>query len=191
MTATPLPQLDQMKDILDLKDIHAWDVRWVWALGASLLLILLLVIVRSLWKNRKKKPAAPAIPLTPLQAALKKLDDLVNSRLVESGQVRRFYFGLSDLFREFIERELEIPACEATLEELRPKLKTSAWLNPDQTREATGLLELADMAKFARYVPPREEIVGSVKACRSWVTQVAEQRQKALAESLQQKAAGG
>jgi len=181
--ATPLPQVEQMTDILDLKDIHAWDLRWVYALAASFLLILVFLLIRSLWKRPRKAKEASKIPLTPLEAALKKLDDLVQSRLVESGQTRRFYFGLSDLFREFIERELEIPACEATLEELRPKLRTCPWLNPDQAREANNILELADMAKFAQFVPPRDEIVGSVKRVRAWVTQTAEARQRALAEA--------
>jgi hypothetical protein len=181
--ATPLPSVDQMSDILDLKDIHAWDLRWIWALGASLLLILLFLLLRSWWRRPRAPKQAAAIRLTPIEAALKKLDELVASRLVESGQVRRFYFGLSDLFREFLERELEIPACEATLEELRPKLRSSPWLQPDQSREAVELLELADMAKFAQFVPSREEIVGSVRRTRAWVTQVAEQRQRALAEA--------
>ena len=189
--ATPLPQLDQMTDILDLKDIQPWDVRWVWALLASLAAIALFLLIRSIWRRPRQAKAEAGVPLTPLQAALKKLDELVNSRLAESGQVRRFYFSLSDLFREFIEREMEIPACEATLEELRPKLKVSPWLNPDQIREAIGLLELADLAKFAQYVPPREEIVRSVKSCRAWVTQVAEQHQRAMAETLRQEEAKG
>ncbi|MFO1462203.1 MAG: hypothetical protein U1F66_00330 [bacterium] len=180
---TPLPQLEQMTDILDLKDIHPWDLRWLWALAASFVLIVVFLLLRSLWKRPRKAKAAPAPPLTPLEAALKKLDELVQSRLVESGQVRRFYFGLSDLFREFIERELEIPACEATLEELRPKLRASPWLDSEQSREAIGLLELADMAKFAQFVPPREEIVNSVKRCRAWVTQTAERHQLAAAQS--------
>ena len=127
--------------------------------------------------------------MTPLQTALKKLDELVNSRLAESGQVRRFYFSLSDLFREFVERELEIPACEATLEELRPKLKASPWLSPDEIRESIGLLELADLAKFAQYVPPREELISSVKLARVWMTRIAEHRQRALAEAEARKEA--
>jgi hypothetical protein len=180
---TPLPKLEEMQDILDLKDIQAWDLRWVWGIAISLGLILAFFLGRALWR-RLRRPAAEDAgpPLTPEQRALKKLDELVNSRLVESGQVRRFYFGLSDLFREFIEGELEIPACEATLEELRPALKASPWLEADQMREANWLLELADMAKFAQFVPPRDEILQSVKLSRTWIQRVAGHRAKVLAE---------
>ena len=180
---TPLPKIEEMQDILDLKDIQAWDLRWVWGIAISLGLILAFFLGRALWR-RRRRPAAEELgpPLTPEQRALKKLDELVNSRLVESGQIRRFYFALSDLFREFIEAELEVPACEATLEELRPALKASPWLDVEQVREANWLLELADMAKFAQFVPPREEILKSVKVARTWIQRVAGYRAKVLVE---------
>ncbi len=102
------------------------------------------------------------------------------SRLVEGGQVRRFYFQLSDLFREFVEHELRLKAQEATLEELRPMFRDSLDLNNEEKREANWLLEMADLAKFARYVPPKEDIVQSVKVCRVWMTRLAERRHAAL-----------
>lgn len=180
---TPLPKLEEMQDILDLKDIHAWDLRWVWGIAISIGLILAFFLGRALWR-RLRRPAGEDLgpPLTPQERALKRLEELVNSRLVESGQVRRFYFGLSDLFRGFIEDELEIPACEATLEELRPALKASPWLDNGQVRDAHWLLELSDMAKFAQFVPPREEILKSVKLTRTWIQSVAAHRAKVLAE---------
>ena len=180
---TPLPKLEEMTDILDLKDIQAWDLRWIWGIAISLGLILAFFAARALWR-RLRRPAEEGAgpPLTPEQRALKRLEELVHSRLVESGQIRRFYFGLSDLFREFIEGELEIPACEATLEELRPALKASPWLDVEQVRDANWLLELSDMAKFAQFVPPREEILKSVKLARTWIQAVAAYRAKVLAE---------
>ncbi|HCU24549.1 MAG TPA: hypothetical protein DF383_05985 [Deltaproteobacteria bacterium] len=190
MTPSPLPKPEQMTDILDLKDIAAWDLRWVWALLASFAFLMMILALRRWWKKSRRNNKEIAVPLTPLEAALKKLDELVNSRLAESGQVRRFYFGLSDLFREFIERELKIPACEATLEELRPKLHSCRDLDSRQIQQAAGLLELADMAKFAKLIPPPGEIAQSVQECRSWMTELAEARERAEAERLQAAKAG-
>lgn len=171
----PLPKLENMTDILDIKGVPGVDLLWVWVLAFSLLASILGYAAYRFWKKHRER-LPEAARRTPLQIALQKLDDLVTSRLVESGQVRRFYFSLSDLFREFIERELGVKAQEATMEELRVMLKTSPDLSPGDVRDANWLLELADMAKFARFVPPREEIVKSVKTCRVWMTSLAERR---------------
>jgi len=110
---------------------------------------------------------------------------LVASRFLESGQVRRFYFGLSDIFREFIEREIGIMALETTLEELKPALKNSPALEPEEIRQACWFLDLSEMAKFAQYVPPREEIVESVKIVRLWITKVATRREAEREKALE------
>ena len=123
LPATPLPNVDQMTDILDLKGISFWDLRWLWAVAISIVVVIILLLVRRMVKKWLQKPPAPPKPLSPLELANKKLEELVQSRLLETGQVRRFYFGLSELYREFMEGELKLKACEETLEELRPALK--------------------------------------------------------------------
>lgn len=172
-----LPKLEQMTDILDLKEMALWDLRWIWILAASLAGVLLLWLLSSWWRRRKTRAAPAGPPQTPLQAALEALDGLVNSRLIESGQAQRFYYRLSEIFREFIEREMDLPALEATVEELRPQLKKSPDLKGEEAAEAMWLLELADMAKFAKQIPEREDLVKSIKLCRLWMTRVAERRE--------------
>lgn len=178
MTKT-LPTLDQMTDILDIKGVPGVDLLWIWVLAGSLLASALGYLIFHLWKLKRDRPVERPRK-SPLETALEKLDELVTSRLVESGQARRFYFSLSDLFREFIERELGLKAQEATLEELRGMLKDCPEIRYEERRDAIWLLELADMAKFAKFVPSREEIVRSVKVCRLWMIGVAERRAQAL-----------
>ncbi len=180
----PLPKLEEMTDILDLKDLIPWDLRWLWALLISLGAIAVVLLFLSWWRRRGRRPPPPEQAKTPLEAAILKLEELVNSRLIESGQVRRFYFGVSDLFREFIEKELGIAACEETLEELKIQLKKSSEIQPQEYQEAMWLLDLADMAKFAKFVPVKDEIIKSVKVCRVWMVQVAERRAREFQETL-------
>jgi hypothetical protein len=172
-----LPKLEEMTDILDLKEMRIWNLTWAWILLVSIVVILLAFLLYAWWKKRRagKVPAFP--PKTPLQVALEGLDELVNSRLAETGQIRRFYFKLSDIFREFIENELHLMALETTLEELRPKLKKCPDLEGEEANEALWLLELADLAKFAKFVPDREDLVKSVKVCRLWVSALAQRRE--------------
>jgi len=168
-----LPQLNQMTDILDIKGVGGVDLLWVWVLGFSLLASVLGFTIYHFWKYRKQRKP-PVAPKTPLEIALGKLNDLVNSRMLENGQIRRFYFGLSDIFREFIEKEVKITAQEATLEELRPMIRDCRELKPEEKSDALWLLELADMAKFAQYAPPKDDIIRSVKTARIWMSRVAE-----------------
>lgn len=180
----PLPKLEEMTDILDIRGVPALELLWVWILAGSILLSLLGYLLYRWWQARKIRPAFRA-PKTPLQTALEKLDELVNSRLIESGQIRRFYFSLSDIFREFIEREIGIKACEATLEELRPELKCSEQLEAGEVEQAIWFLELAELAKFARFTPSREDIIKSVRICRVWMTQLASRREQQRKSALE------
>jgi hypothetical protein len=184
---TPLPKVEEMKDILDLKGFPIWDLRFVWAILISICILTLAFYVLSWWRRSRARGGAILPPKTALEVALQKLDDLINSRLIEVGQIRRFYFSLSDLFREFIERELGILACEETLEELKPELKKSPDLIPEEVKQAAWLLDLADMAKFAKFVPSKEEILQSVKVCRDWMMEVAKRRLEIQQENLELK----
>lgn len=175
-----LPTLEQMTDILDIKGVPGVDLLWVWVLAGSLLASALGYLIFYLWKRYRERYRGAGPVQSPLEIALQKLDDLVTSRLVESGQVRRFYFSLSDLFREFIEREMALKAQEATLEELRGMLKEAPDVRAEERKDAIWLLELADMAKFAKFIPSRDEIIRSVKVCRLWMIGVAERRAPAL-----------
>ncbi len=180
-----------MTDILDLKDITPMDLSWLWMLLIGLGVLLLVVIAVLLYSFFKKKAAeSQKVILSPLQIALKKLEELTQSGLLESGQVRRFYFGLSELYREFIEKELKIMACETTLEELRPQLKASQELSAEEIRDALWLLELCDMAKFAKWVPPQEDIARSIQLTRSWMTQLAAVKEEKLKQVASQVAGG-
>ena len=187
MTQSP----QNMTDILDLKDMTPLDLSWIWIVLIALAVLLavgLAFLFYSLWK--KRSAASSKVILSPLQIALQKLDELTRSGLLESAQIRRFYFGLSELYREFIEKELKLMACETTLEELRPQLKSSPELSAEDVHDALWLLELGDMAKFAKLEPPPEEIARSIQLTRAWITRVAEAQAAKLKQPALQ-AAGG
>lgn len=172
----PLPKLEEMKDILDLKGIQVWDYTlWFWIVGGLLLLTIILCLVYFWLKRRfRQKEAAP--PPSPLQRALAQLEELLNSDLLKTGNVRGFYFFLSEIFRNFLEEETKILANEATLEELKPLLKTCPDFTQDELAEAFWFLEISDMAKFAKYHPENPEISKSVQSCRSLMETVARRR---------------
>jgi len=154
-----LPTLDQMTDILDIKPIVKVSLLGAWLAGLVLLLLLLFLVYRIL--KKKEKPVAKPAPrriLSPREAALQELEELEALKLVEKGQFRKYYFRLSEILRHFLQEEIQIPAVDATTEEIRPHLKSSKFLNTEETHTVDRILIDMDLVKFAKFIPSPEEI---------------------------------
>lgn len=187
-----LPKLEEMKDILDLKAIEVWDWNLYFLIAIGLLVLLLALWVYRKFFRKKSTEQEVSAPLTPLESALGRLNELAGSGILEAGKVRSFYFSLSEIFRDFFEEETGIQANEATQEELRPLLKKTEELTGEELQEAYWLIELCDLAKFAKYIPEKEEVIKSVKTCRLLITSVAGRREvkRRALEAATQEATG-
>ncbi len=175
--ATPLPKIEEMTDILDLKEFAIWDLGWFWTVLTVALAIFLAWGLYFYFKRHHKKMKDTGPPKTPIEEALERLQELVARGLVEGGQIRQFYFGLSEIFRDFLEQELRISAKEATLQELKPLLKGCQDFTQEELKETYWLLEASDLAKFAKVIPPKEDILRSVKSCRVLMITLARRRE--------------
>jgi hypothetical protein len=154
-----LPTLDQMTDILDIKPIVKISLLWVWIILLVLLALALYAIYRKF--QRKEKPVPVSLPprvYSPREKALRELEALDHSGLIEQGQYRKFYFRLSEIVRRFLEEEISLPAVDATTEEIRPHLRASAVLSQDEIKTMENILVEMDLVKFARYSPLGDEL---------------------------------
>lgn len=156
MNPTKIPSLEEMTDILDIREFTLWDLSFLTYLALGLILLTLLVLGLFLYRRFfRKKTQAP--PLTPLQKALIKLDSLKIPSLSKVEAVRLFYFALSECFRDFLEEEKGLEASEATSEELKPLLKRAKIFTEAHRRDCFEFLETADLAKFGKWPPEKEE----------------------------------
>ncbi len=179
-----------MTDILDIRNPVIWDLRWVWILLVSLLLFLLLYLAYRWWQRRKERRKMVP-PLTPLEKGIGRLEEMIQQKWIEEGRIREFYFALSEIFRDFLEAELGVVTKEATLEELKPRLKAVSELIAQEVNEAMQLLQVADLAKFAKLIPTKEKVFHSYRVCRAWMTKIAERRRQLAEQALQlQKVSG-
>src|SRR4029434_9999448 len=107
------------------------------------------------FKRREKKPALP-IPLprkySLREGALRALDELEGLKLLERGQFRKYYFRLSEILRVFLQDEINLPAVDATTEEIRPHLKEDPSLSPEEHASVEGRRVEMDLVKFAKLV---------------------------------------
>lgn len=130
-----------------------------WVLGALLLLALVLYFI--LRKKKTQEEIEAKIP--PYQLALIRLKELDDKQLWQKNKIKQYYVELTDIVRNYIERELNIPALESTTNELMETItdfNSSSSLNiPDEAIEKLRLLlKDADLVKFAKYIPLANDI---------------------------------
>ncbi|MDO8899391.1 MAG: hypothetical protein Q7V19_17190 [Bacteroidales bacterium] len=130
-----------------------------WIIGLLGIAALLFAIVW-FYMRRRNKPVTlapilkPQIP--PHLLALEQLEELRHQKLWQSGRVKDYYTGLSDIIRAYIEARFPVNAIEMTTHEILIGLQTSG-INPEAMSKLSNALELADLVKFAKAQPTAVE----------------------------------
>lgn len=166
----PLPDLTlHVASVLPAEadvDTLAWkppaDVRGPnWSTGekaAALGLALLLVLATFLYLRRRG--AVQPVPVPPARSAraiaLEELERLETSGMIEAGELKGFFSALSHILRDFLAATDEAWGLDLTTAELMALVGMDGV--PDtQVRSLGGLLDRADMVKFARQRPTRAQ----------------------------------
>ncbi len=158
-----------MQDIIEVKSPLLWDLRWFYLLLVMVGCLLLFFLGRWFYqvlKNRKK-PELLVIK-NPAEKALAALDQLVEKHWIEKGMIRPFYFELSEIFKQYLETQFQILALEATDLELRRMIR-SLSLSDILKNKTELIIKVGEMAKYAKYFPSKEEIVGTVQSLREFI----------------------
>lgn len=150
--------------ISDIKPIQ--DVPFVWTdyllyilvpLGIILLIAIIGLIIYLVMKKKKKGYFfKPEVILPPHIVALKELDDLKASKIWQKGQEKLFYSKLADVLREYIDRRFRIDAPEMTSDEIIAAVKKATGIE-STTENLKQILGVADLVKFAKYIPMPDE----------------------------------
>jgi len=176
-------ELAEEQDIKDIKEIlevpfSLWD--WILArkVEMSILLGLLLLAVIGYFVYRKyanKTKAEEAEPIVPKEEAdiiaLRKLKELEGKKVWQSGDVKEFHSQLSFITREYIENRFEINALEQTTDEIAMLLVAHPEIEKTVLQQLVQMLQLADMAKFAKQKPIGVENEEALKTGFSFIEQ--------------------
>jgi hypothetical protein len=131
-------------------------------LAAGLGAVIALLVRRRL---RARKPAPPPAPPRPAhEVAMEKLDKL-GALLAEGGDLRPFYFQLSEAIREYLGGRFGFDSLELTTQELMAIMRR---IPPEVTRgvlgsEIEGWLSACDLVKFAKVSPSAEQARGALE----------------------------
>ena len=123
-------------------------------LGALLLLIGLIYLVRKLRKRRNVIDGETAITVyrPAHEIALERLEELKKAGYLGSGEIKAYFIDLSDILKEYIGNRYAFQAVEHTTGEIRYDLRNLSVESRSQT-EILSVLELSDMVKFAKHLP--------------------------------------
>ncbi|MBI4372690.1 MAG: hypothetical protein HY585_03070 [Candidatus Omnitrophica bacterium] len=145
-------------DIRGVKGVRKLEKRfWLWILA-----IILLTTGASFWYffRRKQIPQnqpSPEEALLPHEEAYQALNRLRNSDLLRKGQVKVYFFQVSEILRRYFERRYHIRALESTTYELTKDLKDK--VASDHFKLIQEVLAFCDLVKFAKYNPEPAEIL--------------------------------
>lgn len=115
-------------------------------------------------KKRQNQPKAEVIVFkSPIEKATTLLQQLENKKLWQKGEIKDYYSELTDIARNYIEEEINIPAMESTTSELIDGLRKAAKqkklkLSNETVENLEKVLKQADLVKFAKVKPLDFEI---------------------------------
>ncbi len=132
----------------------------------ALLVLSVLVLLIYFFISRKKKTIEEEIitPLIPaFEEAIEKLQQLDEKLLWQNNKIKQYYSELTEIVRNYIGRDIEIPTFEQTSNEIIELIEVQnetkkLGLSKETITTINSLLKNADLVKFAKLKPMSTEI---------------------------------
>ncbi len=184
LTVKSVAEGESQEDIRDVKKV----VPFKWRMGKFLWTLLTLALLTAGYflfrflRGQKIALVPSAPPLTPEEEALLHLGELYESDLLKRGLIKAYYLRLSEILRVYFEKRYGILAVESTTFEILRALKPQ---HPDSAlyQKIQYVLEAADLAKFAKWVPTAPEVLHLNKKSEEIVKESAPLPEQALTET--------
>ncbi len=162
------PEEARLRPIQDIIPIEPTWMRYVpWS--AALAGLFFIIAALTWWyKKRRPRDILPEVIDPPHIRAGKEIDQLEAQGLFEKGNVKAFYFALSEILRKYMESIRHFPAAEYTTEEIAHHIR-----NNEEDRKILPLLRQADLVKFAETVPTPSRKDEDIQMSRSYVQETA------------------
>ncbi len=145
----------EIRDIKPLVEIHR-EIPRSWFLWGGGGLALLAAAVGLFFLHRRRRRNRE-IHLGPEELARRELEDLEATGLLDEQRYREYVFGLSLIFRRYLERRFRLPAAERTTEEILADLRRARHLEKELKGRARTFLEETDPIKYRGLEPSGEE----------------------------------
>lgn len=150
-----------IKNIIPVKsDFGNW---WIYLLILLGLAVIGYFVYRFIKKKKTEEKPVVIEFKSPIEKATTLLQQLEKKELWQKGEIKNYYSELTDIARNYIEEEIQIPAMESTTSELILGLRNAAKqkklkLSAETVENLEKVLKQADLVKFAKVKPLDFEI---------------------------------
>jgi len=141
------PEEAQLRPIQDIIPTTALWLNYLPWIAGTIAGLVLLASAYWWYRNRRIHTLLPEIKDPPDIRAKNELEALLSQNLFEKGEVKRFYFGFSEILRRYLGAIRGLPAVELTTEEI------ALHIDNQKDRMVIPLLREADLVKFADAAP--------------------------------------
>lgn len=145
-------------------------------LGGTALAILLGIAGFHFLRHRVKKVFTPP-PRPAHEIAFLALRQLIDENLPGQGKIKAFYFRLTFIVRDYIERRFRLHAPEMTTEEFLPLAATSGVLTAAHQALLEQFLIQSDLIKYAKQPATAEDIENNFNTARQFINETKETAQ--------------
>lgn len=151
-------EVDSSLAITDIKDIEKAPIWW-WGIIRWILLVVLscglIWLAFRLWNKydkfhkKEEEPIDPELLRPADEVALEKLDEIKAQKIWKDGKIKEYQTELTDVVREYIGRRFGVQSTEKTSDETLRAMKP--LIEKDLFERLKGMLQLADLVKFAKW----------------------------------------
>jgi len=143
-----------IKPIKGNLDVVVRNYVWLYiTAGVVALIAIVLILYFTFFRKKDIKAILPKAKAKPLhEIMLDKLRALDQKKLWQQERVKEYYIELTDILREYMEKRFSMNALESTTDEILSQL-SHLHIDRTLTSQVEFILEVADMAKFAKSKP--------------------------------------
>lgn len=178
----PIKGIEQLP--ITFAEIAAWG---------GIVLGILAIIGGIVWyirkRNQKEEGEEPKVIYTipPYEIAMRELSRLEEQRLWQKGEIKEYYIELTDVVRTYIEGELGVQAMESVTHEIIADLGNIS-VPVKLVKDLKGILEMADLAKFAKMRPDQNDNLQAMDRSRNFLKETHQWRKAQVKQQMEAEA---
>lgn len=176
------------EEIKDIKQPVRIQFDWVkliiWLLIIIIIMVVLYLLYKKYWRKKEIISVKPKeVKLLPYQLALKKLDQLGAEKLWQKGFIKEYHSRITEIIREYFEKQFNLPALELTTTESLQLLKKHSK-GKEIIDITADFLNNADLVKFAKFTPLESINIEMMNQAKEIVSRTTSKNEKLVTEEV-------